>query len=177
MASIRIGRDWPPRRPMVVLEGGSLFAKRVWVISFLAIVAYGAVGCSSKSKFKFDEMDVAPAVEELAEFSLGEYKIPIPVAVDDGAEAQVRRNRMRFDFQLFALVSPKEEPQLADAWERHEGVIRDKVINICRSATVDELQEPELATLKARLTDVLATQLGEKRLRQLLITDVISQQL
>jgi hypothetical protein len=51
------------------------------------------------------------------------------------------------------------------------------VISICRSASVDDLQEPELATLKARLTDVLATQLGEKRLRQLLITDVVSRQL
>ena len=37
--------------------------------------------------------------------------------------------------------------------------------------------EPELATLKARLTDVLATQLGEKRLRQILITDIVSQEL
>jgi hypothetical protein len=136
-----------------------------------------AAGCSSKSKFKFDQMDVAPAVEELAEFSLGQYKIPIPVSVDDGAEAQVRRNRLQFDFQLFALVTPKEEPQLADAWERHQGVIRDNVINICRNASVDELQEPELATLKARLTDVLASQLGEKRLRQLLITDIVSTRL
>ena len=40
------------------------------------------------------------------------------------------------------------------------------MISICRSASVDDLQEPELATLKARLTDALAFgQLGEKRLR------------
>jgi len=162
---------------MVPLEGGSLFKNRLCILSTLTVAALCAPGCSSKSKFKFDQMDFAPAVEELAEFSLGEYKIPIPVAVDDGAEAQVRRNRMQFDFQLYALVAPKEQSQLAEAWERHEGVIRDKVINICRSATVDELQEPELATLKARLTDVLASQLGENRLRQLLITDVISRQL
>jgi Flagellar basal body-associated protein FliL len=154
-----------------------LFGKSVWVTFCLAMAACCAAGCGSKSKFKFDRMDVAPVVEELAEFSLGEYKIPIPVAVDDGAEAQVRRNRLQFDFQLYALVTPKDQPQLADAWERHQGVIRDKVINICRSASVNDLQEPELATLKARLTDALASQLGEKRLRQLLITDVISRQL
>jgi hypothetical protein len=122
-------------------------------------------------------LDVAPVVEELNELSLGEYKIPIPIAVDDGAESQVYRNRLQLDFQLYALVAPKEETNVADAWKRHEGVIRDKVINICRSASVDELLEPELATLKARLTDELASQLGEKRLRQLLITDVVSQQL
>jgi Flagellar basal body-associated protein FliL len=159
------------------MEGGSLFEKSLWVIFCLAGAAIGAAGCGAKSKFKFDELDVAQTVEELAEFSLGDYKIPIPVAVDDGAEAQVRRNCLQFEFQLYALVAPKEEYQLAEAWERHQGVIRDKVIIICRSATVDDLQEPELATLKARLTDVLAAQLGEKRFRQLLITDVVSQPL
>ncbi len=134
-------------------------------------------GCSSKPKFAFDQMDLLPAEEELTEFSLGEYKIPIPLADDVNADKVSRHNRVQFDFDLYALVSPKEESQFKDAWDRHEGVIRDRVINICRSASVDELQEPELATLKARLTDVMAAELGEKRLRQLLITDVASQEL
>jgi hypothetical protein len=148
-------------------------------LSCTAAAALGCAvaGCSSKSTFKFDQMDLLPAEEELTEFSLGEYKIPIPIPDDANAEKLCRRNRVQFDFDLFALISPKEESQFKDAWDRHEGVIRDQVINICRSASVDELQEPELATLKARLTDVLATQLGETRFRQLLITDVASQQL
>ncbi len=134
-------------------------------------------GCSSKPKFAFDQMDLLPAEEELTEFSLGEYKIPIPLADDVNADKVSRHNRIQFEFNLYALVSPKEESQFKDAWDRHEGVIRDQVINICRSASVDELQEPELATLKARLTDVMAAELSEKRLRQLLITDVVSQEL
>jgi hypothetical protein len=143
-----------------------------------AAISGGAiVGCGSKSTFKFDQMDLVPAEEELSEFSLGEYKIPIPIPDDASAEKLNRRNRVQFDFDLYALISPKEESQFKDAWDLHEGVIRDQVINICRSASVDELQEPELATLKARLTDVLAPQLGDKRLRQLLITDVVSQPL
>jgi flagellar basal body-associated protein FliL len=75
------------------------------------------------------------------------------------------------------LVSPKEKSQIEDAWERHEGQIRDQVINVCRSATLDELQEPEFATIKARLTDVLAAKLGEKPLRQLVFNGVVSQPL
>jgi hypothetical protein len=133
-------------------------------------------GCGSKSTFKFDQLDVNPVEEELSEFPLGKYQIPIPIEGDD-SDSPKRRNRFQFDFELFAVVSPKEEGQIADAWDRHEGVIRDQVINICRSASVEELREPELATLKARLTDVLASQLGEKRLRQLLIIDIISQEL
>jgi hypothetical protein len=136
-----------------------------------------APGCGTKPGYKFDQLDILPAEEELTEFSLGKYQIPIPLSEDHGQNKLTRRNRLQFDFELFALVSPKEQSQFEDAWGRHEGVIRDEVINICRSATIDELREPELATLKARLTDVLASQLGEKRLRQLLITDVASTEL
>jgi Flagellar basal body-associated protein FliL len=134
-------------------------------------------GCGTKSKFQFDQLDVNSAEEELSEFSLGKYQIPIPVVDEHDHENPTRRNRFQFAFELYAVVSPKEEAHMADAWGRHEGVIRDQVINICRSASVEELREPELATLKARLTDVLALQLGEKRLRQLLIIDIISQEL
>jgi Flagellar basal body-associated protein FliL len=142
-----------------------------------AMCCCAAAGCGSKPTFKFEQMDLLPAEEELTEFPLGKYKIPISVAEDRGKNQPIRRNRFQFDFELFALVSPKEQSQIADAWELHEGVIRDRVMNTCRSASVRELQEPELATLKARLTDVLASQLGEKRLRQILITDIVSQEL
>jgi hypothetical protein len=143
--------------------------------SSLAVCALS--GCGSQPKFQFDRIDLLPAEENLSEFSLGQYKIPIPVVEEDSQGPAVRRNRFQFDFELYALVSPSDESQLAAAWNRHEGVIRNQVINICRSASISDLQEPELATLKTRLTNVLAAQLGEKRLRQLLITDVASQEL
>jgi hypothetical protein len=142
----------------------------------VALVAF-APGCGSNPTFEFDRMDLLPAEENLTEFSLGQYKIPIPVADEQGKGSLRHRNRVQFDFQLFALVSPKEETQLTEAWKRHEGMIRNEIITICRSASVSDLQEPELATLKARLTNVLAARLGENRLRQLLITDVASQEL
>jgi hypothetical protein len=164
---------------MVAIEDHSVPGKRYILAVSCAAALLGCVatGCGSKQRFQFDRMDLLPAEEELSEFPLGEYKIPIPVPDDRNQAGSPRRNRFQFDFHLFALVSPKEESQIEDAWELHKGVIRDQVINICRSATIEELQEPELATLKARLTDVLADQLGEKRLRQLLITDVVSQEL
>ena len=41
-------------------------------------------------------------------------------------------------------------------------------------ASIDELQDPELSRLKARLIDALASQIGDHDVRQLLITDVVS---
>jgi hypothetical protein len=151
-----------------------------WRIALLYTVAgLGCAlgGCRSKSSFQFDALDLLPPEEELKEFPLGEYKIPIPLVDDRSQNKLTRRNRFQFDFALYALVSPKDKSQIKDAWERHEGQIRDQVMSVCRSASLDELQEPELATLKARLTDVLAAKLGERPLRQLVINQVVSQQL
>lgn len=153
---------------------------RIWRVALLCalgVLGCAAGGCKSKPPFQLDGIDVLPPVEELKEFSLGQYQIPIPI-VDDRNQAKLtRRNSFQFDFTLYAVVSPKEQSQIEDAWERHEGQIRDQVINVCRSATLDELQEPEFATLKARLTDVLAAKLGEKPLRQLVFSGVVSQPL
>jgi hypothetical protein len=152
--------------------------KRAIALLFaMGVIGCAFSGCKSKAPFQLDGMDVLPPVEELKEFPLGQYSIPISL-VDDRNQAKLtRHNSLQFDFTLYALVSPKEKSQIEDAWERHEGQIRDQVINVCRSATLDELQEPEFATLKARLTDVLAAKLGEKPLRQLVFGAVVSQPL
>jgi hypothetical protein len=136
-----------------------------------------ASGCGSSSTFEFDALDLAPPEEILNEFPLGEYRIPIPVMEEHGPDELIHRNRFQLDFQLFALVHPEQQSHIADAWARHQGKIRDHVIRVCRNASVAELQEPELSTLKAQLMDALAAQMGEKELRQLLITEVVSQAL
>jgi hypothetical protein len=150
---------------------------RIALLFTVAVLGFAAGGCNKKTTFQFDGLDVLPPEEELKEFPLGQYKIPIPIVEDRSQNKLIRRNRFQLDFTLFALVSPKEKSQIEDAWERHEGQIRDDVMSVCRSATLDELQEPELATHKARLTDILAAKLGEKQLRQLVINEVVSQQL
>jgi len=150
---------------------------RVALLFAIGVVDCAVCGCKSKAPFQLDGIDVLPPVEELKEFSLGQYQIPIPIVEDRNQSNQKRYNRFQFDFTLYALVSPQEKAQIEDAWERHEGQIRDQVIRVCRSATLDELQEPEFATIKARLTDVLAAKLGEKPLRQLVFNAVVSQPL
>src|SRR4051812_31742613 len=104
--------------------------QQLQAICAVAVCFCALAGCGPKSSFKFDQLDVNHAEEELSEFSLGKYQIPIPIADENSGEAPKRRNRFQFDFELYAVVSPKEEGQIADAWERHEGVIRDQVINI-----------------------------------------------
>lgn len=150
---------------------------RLWILFALGLFGCAVIGCTKEEPFQLDGVAVLPPIEELHEFPLGTYQIPIPIVEDRNQAKLVRYNRLQMDFKLFALVSPKEKSQIEEAWERHEGEIRDQVINVCRSATLDELQEPAFTTLKARLTDVLAAKLGEKPLRQLVINEIFSQPL
>jgi hypothetical protein len=134
-------------------------------------------GCGSQPAFEFDELDLVPVQEELTEFLLGKYTIPIPIVEYRRDSPPRSRNRFQLDFQLFALVSPHAKSQIEHAWEQHQGKIRDRVIRVFRNASADELQEPELATLKAQLADALRPHLGENEVRQLLITEVVSQEI
>jgi flagellar basal body-associated protein FliL len=139
------------------------------------LLCIATIGCGSSPAFEFDKLDLVAAEEELEEFSLGEYAIPIPATKSAGGSAG-KHNRIQMDFELFALVSAHEKSKLSHAWERHEGIIRDRVIRVCRSASLEVLHEPELGTLKAKLLDALAAQLGDD-INQLLITDVVTQEI
>jgi hypothetical protein len=136
----------------------------------LASVACG--GCESKSRFQFDELDLVPAQEELSEFSLGKYAIPIPIAEPGDGEADHKRNAVEFGFELIAVVKREHESRIADSWQRHEGKIRDRVIRVCRNASLDDLEE-----LKAHLMDAVQAQLGDKEIRQLVIAEVNSHEI
>jgi flagellar basal body-associated protein FliL len=151
---------------------------KIVLVAGVCVFVCATLGCQSKSSFKFDLMDQLPPEEALKEFPLGDYKIPISVVVEDHTQNRItRRNRLQLDFKLYALITPKEKSRIEEAWSHHEGQIRDDVMSVCRSASLEELQEPELATLKGRLTDVLTAKLGEKPLRALVINQIVTQQL
>jgi len=142
-----------------------------------ALLAVSLAGCDSTPTYEFDELDSTPAQDDLIEFSLGTYVIPIPLVRSYEAGAGPKRNRVEFSFELHALITGDYQSELARMWDRHEGMIRDRVILVCRNATAEELQEPELATLKSHLTDAVQAELGSKRIRRLLISEVDTRQL
>jgi hypothetical protein len=129
------------------------------------------VGCGAPPSYEFDELDLTPAHDDLVEFWLGHYEIPVPITRGFGANS-ISRNRIELSFDLHALVTREYKSQLTDLWDRHEGNIRDGVIRVCRNASLDDLQEPELATLKSHLTDAVQAQLGPKQIRRLMLTEV-----
>ena len=138
---------------------------------FAGAVCLALGGCGSSPDHVFDELDLTPVQNELVEVSLGHYDVPVPIARGFGA-GSISRNRIELSFDLYALVTRDYEAQLTDLWHRHEGNIRDTVIRVCRNASLDDLQEPELATLKSHLTDAIQAQLGPKGIRRLMLTEI-----
>jgi Flagellar basal body-associated protein FliL len=142
-----------------------------------AVVGLAIVGCKPRTAYEFDALDLTPAQDELSEFSLGHYSIPIPIVASDGSKDGESRNRLQLTFDLYALVAPSYESEIHESWERHEGNVRDNVIRVCRNASLEELQEPELATLKSHLIDAIQDQLGPKSIHRLLISEVATREL
>jgi hypothetical protein len=147
----------------------------LWIMT--ALISLGTNGCGSQPEFDFEKFELVSAQEGFTEFSLGKYTVPIPTVELQPNRPPIQRNRLEFDFRLFAVVPLDEQSKIEDDWKRHEGKIRDQVIRVCRHASVDDLLEPELTTLKARLSSALRPQLGDYQLRQLLITEAVSQEI
>ena len=162
-------------RPETPLDDVAPQRKAV-ALTALAMLFLVTGGCGSRPAFEFDEMDMVAAEEKFSEFPLGHFQVPIPAPENrlDGRAA--RRNRLQVDFHLFALVEPIHKSHIEESWKRREGMIRDRVIRVCRNASLEELHEPELETLKARLMDAIGPQLGDE-LHQLLITEVVSHEI
>jgi hypothetical protein len=153
---------------------GPVWRLGCWIAGSLLVLG---AGCGSEATSEFEDLGLVPAQAELIEFSLGKYAVPIPIAGEDGDGHPTLRNGLQFDFELFAVITRDQRSRFKDAWARHEGKIRDRVIRVCRSATLDELEEHELATLKAHLMDAVQSQLGDKEVRQLSIAEVGSRRL
>jgi hypothetical protein len=69
------------------------------------LLVVAASGCGPKEDFEFDKLDLTPAQDELIEFSLGKYVIPVPLLRSSGSDDGVKRNRVEFSFALHALVT------------------------------------------------------------------------
>jgi flagellar basal body-associated protein FliL len=147
------------------------------IVALVAGLLCVAPGCGGHEDFEFDELDLTPTQDELIELSLGKYIVPIPLIQAISLDEGVKRNRVEFAFSLYALVSPECEKRLKSQWKRYEGKLRDRVILVCRNATAEDLQEPELATLKSHLTDAVHAELGTQCIRKLLISDVVTRKL
>ncbi|QDU54291.1 hypothetical protein Pan181_04720 [Aeoliella mucimassa] len=138
-----------------------------------AAIALGCAvltGCGSSGKSPFERFERLPTVEDLSTVDLGEYVVPIPVYPGDGA-GPTAATQVQIEFELYAAVLPEYERTLTSNFERLQGRFRNKVIEVCRNTAMEDLLDPTLTTLKARLADELKPFIGDSHIERIHIAD------
>lgn len=151
---------------------GFSMRRTIPVVTIATLLAV-PVGCDETAESNAPE--VLQANEELAEVDVGEFRIPL-AAVDQRSAPESSlpgRNALLLRFRLFAVVPPHREDDVASRIQTHRARLREEVIRTCREATLDELDEPALITLKGELHQVLGRYFGPQHLRQIIMTNVL----
>lgn len=120
-------------------------------VALLALLA----GCgSAPDPEELTELELVPTRPETREIDFGMYNVPVPGQTLDEEQGEVLSyNYLQLRFKLVGIVEPNDESETTRLAERHRGELRDRVINVCRNASLQELQDPELVTLKLSLID------------------------
>lgn len=135
------------------------------VVAWVVIVSCS--GCSdSPSKSLFDESSHLPTGDKLVEIELGEFVVPVPITLNSAAVRFEKGNLMQIELSLFAVVEPKHIDTFRRRLEHNANRVRARVIEVCRSASREDLMEPLKTSLKTQLLDGLQPLLDGPTLRR-----------
>ena len=151
-------------------------AKPVFRAIWVSVMAISLSGCGGEVQAKLEdyleELEFDTPLESVKVIQLGEnYRISIPAHKQAYVEGGEEPIWVQIKFKLFVVTAPEDESALLAASERHQGMISDIIVNICRNMTLEELDDHRRTTLKSRLIDALRPLLGEDRIQQLILND------
>jgi hypothetical protein len=152
-------------------------------LAVLALPGCRVVDRSPRLADYLDELEFDVPLESASYVTLGEYDIPIAATRRSEVEAARLGEStqepvlMRLHFELTAETAPPYESKVEEAAERHRGALNDAVLTTVRTSTVEELSDPRLAAVKARLSEITRPMLGEDMVRQLVLNRVDAEQM
>jgi len=152
--------------------------KVVRSIAYLSLlVTFAGCGASSAVVLEdyLEEIEFEVPLNSAVEVPLGKYSIPIAARSNQDSFNEQEAIWIQLKFDLFAVVAPENESALLAAWEHHRGLYYDGALKICRSASLDDVLDPNLASIKSRLTDLSRSIFGKTRIRQLLYSNIITE--
>lgn len=139
------------------------------VVVATTVITSGCVGTADAQLESYlDELEFEAPLESVREIELGNYYITSPIRRPGPTAQTPQVVWVRVKFQLFAAVEPRDELSVKNALERHRGMIDDGVLSICRSVTIEELEDSRWSVLKARIIDLVRPLLGRGRVRQVM---------
>lgn len=147
-----------------------------------ACAALLAAGCGGEESARLadylDELEFDLPLETAAHVSIGRFDIPIAAsreAADASAYVEEITQQgivwMRLQFELNAETTPANEKSLTEANELNRGAVYDAVLTVVRTSTLEELIDPRLAAVNARLSEAVRPLLGTQLVRKLVLND------
>ena len=148
---------------------------RATSLLLVLVAAMVLPGCGGKAEAKLEdyllELEFETPLESTREIELGSYVMSIAARHQGSSRNDTAPQWMQLKFRLFAVVDPEHESAVRSEIARHQGLLDDTILLVCRSASLDEIVDNRWAILKSRIIDSIRPILGEERLRQLLVTD------
>lgn len=142
----------------------------------LALAIVTAAGCAEAETPTLgdylNEVHYDAPLEQVSSIPLGEYRIPIVAGLEDAGDEHVDHVWVQLQFALFAETAPEHQAAVEEAARRYEGDFQDRVLKICRATSIEELEDPRLSAVKARLSDAAKALFGANRIRTLVLNDV-----
>lgn len=129
-----------------------------------AFICLTAAGCYDGDKLVAQVRDKAIRTR-LEEVPLGSFRTTLP-------RDTVEITRMEVDIELFGTALRYKIPDIEEAIERDNHRLRRAVITSLRETTAEEIKDPSLTSLRARLTEVVNQQLADTPVKTLGIRHV-----
>ncbi len=147
-------------------------ALRLAVVAAVLIVLPGSGGVEdAKLDDYLEVLEFNTPLESLKEVQLGDYSVSSATRTQEASQTDTQRIWVQITCKLYVIVAPEDEPTVVEAYKRHRGVFDDTIVQIFRSATIDELSDPRWSTIKSRLSDFARPVLGGERIHQIVIND------
>lgn len=142
----------------------------------LLVGLLGLTGCGGEEVAKLEdyleELEFDTPLESVKEINVGRFRIPLAAEHHDASGRESKPMWVQFKFHMYVIVAEENEKSVMSSLERHRGMINDVVLSVCREASIDQLEDNRLATIKSNLLDTVRPLLGDEKVRQITLNRV-----
>lgn len=147
-------------------------------VMLLFAVAVVLPGCGSKAEEQLEdylmELEFDTPLDSTSEIELGSYLMSIAARKQkEISRNQTDRQWVQLRFQLYAVVDPENESSVRSEIARHQGLLDDTILMVCRNASLEELTDNSWVIMKSRIIDQIRPILGHDSLRRLVVSNMI----
>jgi hypothetical protein len=159
-------------------QGAGIFRLRLGGAMLLVAAVVVLPGCGDEAQARLEdylmELEFDTPLDSTSEIKLGDYIMSVAARQkQETARNQTKRQWVQLRFTMYAIVDPENESAVRSEIARHQGLLDDTILTVCRDASLDELTDNNWVIMKSRIIDRIRPILGQDRLRQLVVNNNI----